>query len=65
MIRKKVVNEVVERVARETLGITLETRNRDSLDFHDLHVGKIRAALEAAFEAGRVRGKHAEELKKR
>ena len=32
---------------------TLETRNRDRLDFHDVAVWTIRAALEEAFEAGR------------
>ena len=31
----------------------LETRNSDSLDFHDVAVWSIRAALEAAYEAGR------------
>ena len=32
---------------------TLETRNGDSLDFHDVAVWSIKAALEAAYEAGR------------
>jgi hypothetical protein len=32
---------------------TLETRNSDSLDFHDVAVWSIKAALEAAYEAGR------------
>ena len=32
---------------------TLETRNWDRLDFHDVAVWSIRAALEEAFEAGR------------
>jgi len=31
----------------------LETRNSDSLDFHEHAVWAIRSALEAAFEAGR------------
>jgi len=31
---------------------TLETRNRDRLDFHDVAVWAIRAALEAAYAAG-------------
>ena len=35
---------------------TLETRNSDSLDFHDVAVWAIRAALEEAFEAGRRAG---------
>ncbi|AGI69864.1 hypothetical protein OAN307_c45070 [Octadecabacter antarcticus 307] len=33
---------------------TLETRNSDSLDFHDVSVWSIRAALEAAFAAGQA-----------
>jgi hypothetical protein len=32
---------------------TLETRNSDGLDFHDMAVWSIKAALEAAYEAGR------------
>jgi len=32
---------------------TLETRNRDRLDFHDVAVWAIRDPLEEAFEAGR------------
>ena len=35
---------------------TLETRNRDRLDFHDVAVWAMRATLEAAYEAGRVAG---------
>ena len=31
---------------------TLETRNSDGLDFHDVAVWAIRAALEAAYTAG-------------
>jgi len=31
---------------------TLETRNRDRLDFHDVAVWSIRTALEAAYAAG-------------
>ncbi len=41
-------------IAREHLFIeTLETRHSDSLDFHDVSVWGVKAALEAAFEAGR------------
>ena len=41
-------------IAERHLGIeTLETRNTDSLDFHELGVASIKAALEAAYEAGR------------
>lgn len=41
-------------IAREALGLeTLETRNSDSLDFHDTAVSCIKEALERAYEAGR------------
>ena len=44
----------LDRIAREALGLdTLETRNRDALDFHDLAVWTIKDALERAYEAGR------------
>ena len=33
---------------------TLETRNSDGLDFHDVAVWSIRAAQEAAFAAGQA-----------
>ena len=33
---------------------TLETRHSDGLDFHDVAVWSIRAALEAAFAAGQA-----------
>jgi len=32
---------------------SLETQNSDSADFHDVAVWSIKAALEAAFEAGK------------
>ena len=38
---------------------TLETRNMDSLDFHDISVGSIQRAIAAAFEAGKEAGKEA------
>ncbi len=46
-------NEQLADLARKHLGIaTLETRNSDRLDFHELSVGQIKAALKAAYEAG-------------
>ena len=33
---------------------TLETRNSNGVDFHDVAVWSIRAALEAAFAAGQA-----------
>ena len=47
-----------ERIAREILRIvTLETRRSDSLDFHDLAVWQVKAALEAAYSAGQKAGR--------
>jgi len=43
----------VNLLARKLQIETLETRNSDRLDFHDLAVWEVKAALEAAFEAGR------------
>lgn len=40
-------------IANRYLGIeTLETRNSDRLDFHDVAVWSIKEALEAAYRAG-------------
>lgn len=40
-------------LAQEHLSIeTLDTRNRDSLDFYDVSVWSVRSALEAAYLAG-------------
>lgn len=40
-------------IAQKHLHIdTLETRNSDRLDFHDVSVWGVRDALEAAFKAG-------------
>lgn len=45
-------------IAQTILGLeTLDTRNSDRLDFHDLAVWNIKAALQAAFEAGQQAGK--------
>ncbi|MGH1577698.1 DUF6900 domain-containing protein [Planktotalea sp.] len=47
--------QVLEEIAAETLDLeTLETRNSDDLDFHDMSVWQIKKALEAAFEAGKA-----------
>lgn len=44
----------LQKIALDHLFIeTLETRNSDRLDFHDVSVWGIKSALEAAFEAGR------------
>lgn len=47
------MNDAINRIARESLRLeTLETRMSDSLDFHDLAVWSVKAALEAAYQAG-------------
>jgi hypothetical protein len=49
---------VLQKIAKKTLGLeTLETRNSDSLDFHDLSVWQIKEALQAAFDAGAAQAK--------
>jgi hypothetical protein len=45
--------EEIERIAKQTLGIeTLETRNSDDLDFHEISVWQLKEALEKAYKAG-------------
>jgi len=45
--------QILDDIAKEELDIeTLETRNSDSLDFHDVSVWNIKSALEAAYRAG-------------
>jgi len=46
-------DEMLAVLASKHLGLTtLETRNSDGLDFSDQAVWSIKAALEAAYEAG-------------
>jgi hypothetical protein len=53
------IDTILTLIAQEHLDIeTLETRNRDLLDFHDLPVWCIKAALQAAFEAGQQANTH-------
>ena len=47
---------IFENATRHFFVETLDTRNSDRLDFHDVAVWAMRAALEAAYEAGRVAG---------
>jgi len=47
---------ILEIATRHFFVETLETRNSDQLDFHDVAVWAMRAALENAFEAGRIAG---------
>jgi hypothetical protein len=46
-------NETLTNIAQAKLHIeTLETQKSDGLDFHDVSVWGIKAALEAAYDAG-------------
>jgi len=48
------MNLAIKKIATDILGLeTLETRNSDGLDFHDMGVFEMKEALEAAYEAGR------------
>jgi Family of unknown function (DUF6900) len=54
------VSQKLEAIARRHLHVaTLETRNSDALDFHDLSVWQLRRALEAAYNAGFEAGEKA------
>jgi hypothetical protein len=51
------LDQLLSQIARQHLGIeTLETRNSDSLDFHDVAVWTLREALQAAYVAGVAQG---------
>ena len=51
------VQPYAAKIAKEILDLeTLETRNMDGLDFHELSVWEIREALEAAYNEGRKAG---------
>jgi hypothetical protein len=59
--RKPTIDELLAAIAKETLHIdTLETRKSDSLDFHDVAVWSVKAALEAAYRAGLAAAKEEE-----
>lgn len=52
------ISEEIERIAKEYLSVgTLQTRRSDALDFYDLAVWEIRAALTAAYMSGASHGK--------
>jgi hypothetical protein len=51
-------DEWVAIIAKTVLGFeTLETRNRDSLDFRECGVASIKAALEEAYDSGQRFGR--------
>lgn len=64
---QKTANQAAQQLERLLLQIaqqhllveTLETRNSDSLDFHDASVWSIKSALMAAYQAGLAAGQKA------
>lgn len=56
----KPIEQLLTQIAQQHLDIeTLETRRSDRLDFHDLAVWSIKAALAAAYQAGVEQGRQA------
>jgi hypothetical protein len=54
------ISQKLEAIARRHLHlVTLEARNSDALDFHDVSVSSVRAALVEAYKAGFDAGKKA------
>lgn len=54
--KEETLLDIAQRILRVE---TLETRNSDSQDFHDIAVWTLREALEAAFEAGKAAARSA------
>ncbi len=53
MKANKKQEQLLEQITKQHLLIdTLETQSSDRLDFHDVSVWGVKAALEAAYEAG-------------
>ena len=56
----KPIEQLLIQIAQQHLDVeTLETRRSDRLDFHDLAVWSIKAALAAAYQAGVEQGRQA------
>ena len=54
----KTLDQQMQQIALDHLFIeTLETRNSDRMDFHEVSVWGVRSALMAAYEAGRQAAK--------
>ena len=48
------IDQLLTEIAKKHLSLeTLETRNSDSLDFHDVAVWGIKDALQEVYEAGK------------
>lgn len=47
------IDQLLTEIAKKHLNLeTLETRNSDNLDFHDVAVWSLKKALQEAYEAG-------------
>ena len=56
-------NKLLTQIAQKHCFVeTLEVRGSDSLDFHDIGVAGLKAALEEAYEAGRRESRPITEL---
>lgn len=56
-MKNKRLHKALEKIAQDELRIeTLEQRMMDSLDFHDVSVWELKAALMAAYNLGREEG---------
>ncbi len=54
----KPLENLLQKIALDHLFIeSLETRNSDRMDFHDVSVWAVKSALMAAYEAGRQAAK--------
>jgi hypothetical protein len=52
-------DQLLTEIAKKHLGIeTLDTRNSDGLDFHDVAVWCLKDALKSAYEAGLLKQAH-------
>jgi hypothetical protein len=55
------LEKLFNQIAKDKLGIdTLETQSTDALDFHDVAVWAIKAALQEAYDAGRMDAKRSQ-----
>lgn len=54
-MKTQTTDQIIAKIAADHLDLsTLDTQNSDSLDFHEMAVWSIKAALEAAFAAGKA-----------
>lgn len=62
--KELVMDAILTEIARRTLGmVTLEARKVDALDFHEVAVWSVKAALIAAYQAGECAGRAASKTK--